>query len=97
MLIVEDLISTAGSSVRVIDAIRKLEGVVKDEVAIYTHNLKEAEKNLENANVKLHYLTDTKTAAEVAKNEGFLKREQLAAILYWVKDPKSWAKKMGYE
>lgn len=97
VIVVEDLVSTAGSSVRVIEAIRKLGGIVTDEIAIYTHNLKEADTNLKRVRVKLHYLTDTKTVAALAQRQGFLKKEQVVAILDWIKDPTNWAKKMGYE
>ena len=97
VIVVEDLVSTAGSSARVIEAIRKLGGIVEDEIAIFTHNLKEAEKNFNKIKVKLHYLTDTKTVARVAMNLGFLKPDQVSIILQWVKDPKSWSEKMGYE
>jgi len=96
VLVVEDLISTAGSSKRVIEAIRSQGGVVSDEVAIYSHNLKEANKNMNQVKVKLHNLTDTKTAALYAKEKGFLKKEQTEIIFDWVKDPQNWAKKMGF-
>src|SRR3989338_8102425 len=97
VLVVEDLISTAGSSTRVIKAIRELGGVVTDLVAIYSHNLKSAKLNLSKVKVKLHYLTDTLTSAKYAKEKGFLTQAQVDTILDWVKDPKDWGKKMGYE
>ena len=96
VLVIEDLISTAGSSKRVIEAIRSQGGVVSDEVAIYSHNLKEADKNMNQVKVKLHYLTDTKTTALYAKEKGFLKKEQTEIISDWVEDPANWAKKMGF-
>ena len=54
-------------------------------------------ENINKTKVKLHYLTDTKTAAEVAENQGFLKKDQVDVILTWVDNPQNWAKKMGYE
>jgi len=96
VLVIEDLISTAGSSKRVIEAIRSQGGVVSDEVAIYSHNLKEADKNMNQVKVKLHNLTDTKSAAFYAKEKGFLKEEQVQIILDWARDPANWAKKMGF-
>src|SRR3989338_10719995 len=97
VLVIEDLISTARSSKRVVEAIRAQGGVVSDEIAIYSHNLKEADKNMNKVKVKLHNLTDTKTAALYAKEKGFLKKEQTEIIFDWVKDPQNWAKKMGIE
>ena len=97
VLVVEDLISTAGSSVRVINAIRKLGAQITDELAIFTYNLKEANDNLKAARVRLHTLTDLKHAADVAFKKGYLNEEQISMILSWASDPKNWVKKMGYE
>lgn len=97
VLIVEDLISTAGSSVRVIEAIRSFGGIVTDEVAIYSHNLESSKQNLQKAKVNLHYLTDTATAAKLAKEKGFLIQEQVETIIEWSKNPQNWGKKIGYE
>lgn len=93
VIVVEDLISTAGSSVRVIEALRKLGAIVTDEVAIFTYGLKESEENLEKAKVKLHTLTNLKYAAEAAFEKGFLKEDQISTILDWAKDPRSWGKR----
>lgn len=97
VIIIEDLISTAGSSVRVANAIKKLGGKIKDEIAIFNYQLKEATLNLKSSGIKLHALTDLEHAAQVAKEKGFLKEDQIAAILNWSKDPKNWGKKMGFE
>lgn len=92
VIVVEDLISTAGSSVRVIEALRKLGAVVSDEVAIFTYGLKESEENLKKAKVKLHALCGLGDACEAAKKKGFLKDEQVALIKSWAKDPQNWGK-----
>jgi len=97
VLVVEDLISTAGSSVRVIEAIRSRGGIVTDGVAIYSHNLESSKQNLQKAKVNMHYLTDTQAAAKLAKEKGFLTQEQVATIIEWSKNPQTWGKKMGYE
>lgn len=95
VIVIEDLISTAGSSVRVIEALRKLGAKVTDEVAIFTYNLKESEHNMKKAKVKLHTLTNLETAARVAFEKGFLKEEQIGAILDWAKDPRGWETKQN--
>lgn len=97
VLVVEDLISTANSSVRAINAIRKLGGKVTNEVAIFTYNFEIAQRNLNDAKVGLHYLVDFDTVTSTAQKKGYLKKEQVSAVLNWAKDPKNWAKKMGYE
>lgn len=97
VLVVEDMVSTAGSSKRVVEALRKLGAKVTDEVAIYTHNLKEADRNLKKMEIKFHVLTDLNTVSQEAAKKGFLKKEQISIIKNWAKDPKNWGKKMGFE
>lgn len=90
VIVVEDLISTAGSSIRVVEALRKQGAVVTDEVAIFTYNLDAATDNLKKAKIKLHALTNLSDACEVARKKGFLKAGQISAIQAWAKNPKSW-------
>ena len=97
VLIIEDMVSTAGSSINVISALKKLGAKVTDEIAIYTHGMKDSEANFKKAKVKFHSLTNLKTVAEVAQKKGFLKKEQINTILDWAKDPKNWGRKMGFE
>lgn len=96
VIVIEDLISTAGSSIRVIAALRKLGANVSDEVAIFTYRLKESENNFKKAKVKLHALTDLEHSARIAVKKGFLKKDQIQIILDWARDPKGWGKKMGF-
>ncbi len=97
VIVVEDLISTAGSSIRVAQALRKLGAKVTDEIAIFTYNFKEAEDNLKKNKIRLHNLTDLEHSAKTAVKKGFLKEDQVKVILDWAKDPHNWAKKMGFE
>lgn len=97
VLVVEDMVSTAGSSKRVVEAVRKLGAKVTDEVAIYTHNLKEADKNFKKIKIKFHVLTDLNNVSQEAAKRGFLKKGQISIIKNWAKDPKGWGKKMGFE
>lgn len=91
-IVIEDLISTAGSSIGAVEALRKLGLKVNDVIAIFSYDLREADVNLKKAKVKLHTLTNLETAAHVAFEKGFLKKEQIAAILDWAKDPRTWGK-----
>ncbi|KKR78134.1 MAG: Orotate phosphoribosyltransferase [Candidatus Curtissbacteria bacterium GW2011_GWA1_40_9] len=96
VLIVEDLVSAATSSENAVRAVRKLGGVVTDEIAIYTHNLKVSDDYFKKAKVKFSYLTDTRQVAKQAVKKSFMKKEQVKIIEVWVHDPKSWGKKMGF-
>ncbi|MBI4037732.1 orotate phosphoribosyltransferase [Candidatus Curtissbacteria bacterium] len=96
-IIIEDLISTAGSSVKVAKALRKLGAKVTDEVAIFTYRLKASEDNFKKARIKLTCLTDLKHSVETAVKKRFLREDQVQIILDWAKDPQNWGKKMGFE
>lgn len=96
VIVIEDLVSTGGSSMRVIDAVRKLGAKVSDVIAIFTYQLKEAENNFKAGKVTVYPLTDLQTACEVAVKKGFLKPDQVKVILDWSRDPKGWGKKMGF-
>ncbi|MEK9147069.1 MAG: orotate phosphoribosyltransferase [Patescibacteria group bacterium] len=97
VLVVEDMVSTALSSKRVVEALRRLGAKVTDELAIYTHNLKEADKNFKKMKIKFHVLTDLNNVSQEAAKRGFLKKGQISIIKNWAKDPKGWGKKMGFE
>lgn len=97
VVVIEDLISTAGSSTRVVEALRKMGAKVEDIICIFTYNLKESEENLKRSKVKLHPLTNLETSAKVAVSKKFLKPDQVSVVLDWAKDPKNWGRKMGFE
>lgn len=97
VLVIDDLISTGRSSLEVVKAIRKLGGRVTSVLAITTYGLKEAEKNFANNKVGLHALTDLNHTCKIAVKNGILKKERVDLIKEWSKDPKGWAKKMGFE
>lgn len=96
-IVIEDLVSTGGSSARVIDVLRELGADVTDVLAIYSHNLKESAENFKKAKVKFSFLTNTEEVAKVAKEKGLLLEGQIETIIKWTKDPKNWGKKMGFE
>lgn len=96
-IVIEDLVSTGGSSARVIDVLRELGADVTDVLAIYSHNLKESAENFKKAKIKFSFLTNTEEVAKVAKEKGLLLEGQIETIIKWTKDPKNWGRKMGFE
>lgn len=97
VLVVEDMVSTAGSSVSAIGALRKLGAKVTGEVAIYTHQMKESHNNFKKIKITFSSLTDLTAVAVMAKERGYFKKDQLETILAWGKNPKGWGRKMGFE
>ena len=97
VLLVEDLVSTGGSSLKALEALRQ-EGAVVDEVlAIFSYGMEKARKGFEEAKAKLINLTDVKTLVEVAVEMDYLKAEEKEKVLDWIADPAGWGKKMGFE
>lgn len=97
VLIIEDLISTGGSSVNAAEAVRNEGGcVVEDVFAIVTYQMAKAEQAFDAANLRLSTLTDFTTLMARAKEMGNLSEEELAKVLEFGKDPAGWGEKMGF-
>ncbi len=97
VLIVEDLISTGGSSFRAVEAVRKAGGIVNTCLAIFTYEMEKAKKKFEEGDCNLITLSDFSTLIKVAADNGYIKSEDQTKVLEWSKDPAGWGKKMGFE
>ncbi|MFH1426701.1 MAG: orotate phosphoribosyltransferase [Candidatus Kerfeldbacteria bacterium] len=97
VLIVEDLISTGGSSVDAGLAVREEGGVVIDCIAIFTYEMQKARAAFSEADIQLHTLTNFSTLVDVASANGYIKKDEQEKILAWNKDPQAWGSAMGYE
>lgn len=92
VVVVEDLVSTGGSSLGAVKALKEAGCSVKGMVAIFTYGLKEAEENFSQAQVQLHTLTNYDILIEKAIEQGYVKESDLKALLKWKDDPKVWGK-----
>jgi orotate phosphoribosyltransferase len=90
VLVVEDLISTGGSSIRSVHNIRGCMGIMKDCVAIFNYGLDESRKNFSEMNVKVSELCDFKTAVDVAVRMNCLTKEQAKKAAEWNRNPRKW-------
>lgn len=97
VIVVDDLISTAKSSLDVVDAIRDSGGKASHIIAITTYELEISQHNLKKKKIKLHALTNLETTADIAVKRGFLKKDKVEIVLDWVKNPHEWAKKNGFK
>ena len=96
VLIVEDLISTGGSSFSAVEAVRESGGSCVAVVAIFTYDFKKAIKVFKEGGCKLSTITNFSTLVNVAKNDGILTDRELALVLSWNKDPQNWGPKHGF-
>ncbi len=91
VVVIEDLISTGGSAISTMLALRN-EGqcTVSDIVAIFTYGFPEAEKKGKEAKVALHALSNFETLLEVAGAGGTLSRADIDVAAHFARDPSKW-------
>lgn len=97
VLIIEDHISTGGSTLGNIKAIRAAGGKVKYAIATTTFLMKKAENNFKKSKVKVFTLTDVNEIIETAIKKKLIKIKNKEMVLQWSKDPIGWGKKFGFE
>lgn len=97
VLIVEDLISTGGSSVKAAEAVREEGGcTVEDIFAIVTWEIPKSKVRFEEANIKLTTLTDYTNIIGLAAETGAIPEDQLEKVLQFKESPAEWGAKMGF-
>ena len=92
VVVVEDLISTGGSSLKAVEAIRKNGNEIVGMVASYTYGFDVAARAFDEANVKLITLSDYNAVIDVAAETGYIKPEQIETLAAWRKNPAEWGK-----
>lgn len=94
VVVIEDLISTGGSCIDVVDALREAGAEVLGIVSIYTYGMKKGLEKLKEANVKNISLTDFDTVIEVAAETGYIQEKDVARLKKFRDNPsdESWIK-----
>ena len=92
VVVVEDLISTGGSSLAAVDALQKAGANVLGMVAIFTYNFIKSRRAFENANIELHTLSHYEALLETAVEENYIKPEYLDILKEWRINPEIWGK-----
>jgi len=90
VVVIEDLISTGGSSLKAVEALREAGAKVEGMVAIFSYGFQLAEDNFRQAKVELHTLTDYHTLIETALETGDIEEGQVALLKEWRKNPSQW-------
>ena len=92
VVVVEDLISTGGSVLEVVNVLREAGAEVLGIVSIFTYGMKKGLERLEAANVKNVSLTNFDIIAEVAAEEGYIKKEDIVKLISFRNNPsdESW-------
>ena len=95
VVVVEDLISTGGSCIEVVEVLREAGADVLGIVSIYTYGMQKGIDRLKNANVKNVSLTNFDVVVETAAEEGYIKPEDKARLIAFRNNPsdESWITK----
>lgn len=92
VLLVEDLVTTGGSSLHGVTELRNAGATVDDCLVIVGYDLVEAAEAFANAKVKLHQLTSVKVILEVAHEMGIINADNMKIVNEWYKNPREWGK-----
>lgn len=93
VVVVEDLISTGGSSLKAVNAIRSAGCEVVGMVAMFSYGFPVAKKAFKEAGVELVTLSNYEAMLEAALATNYIRQEDLATLQEWRKDPSVWSPK----
>ena len=94
VVVVEDLISTGGSVIEVVNILREAGAEVLGIVSIFTYGMEKGLKRLSEAQVENHSLTNFDVIAEIAAQEDYIRSEDVARLIAFRNNPsdESWIK-----
>jgi orotate phosphoribosyltransferase len=90
VVVIEDLISTGGSSLSAVEAIRGAGCEVKGMVAIFSYNLKKAIQSFEDAKCTLHTLADYDFLIQKAVESNYISENDMSSLIKWRENPEGW-------
>jgi orotate phosphoribosyltransferase len=97
VLLLEDLVTTGGSSLAGVEALREDGASVKDCLIIVSYGFKEATTAFAKAGVKLHALSNFSVILEEALKQNLFTPKQKVILEDWFQDPWGWGKRHGYD
>lgn len=92
VIVIEDLISTGGSSLKAVEALRKLDCDVKGLVAIFSYDFEIAKENFKKAKCPMFTLSDYHALIEQALADEFIQEKDLEPLKQWRINPSKWGK-----
>ena len=90
VVVIEDLVSTGGSSLKAVEAIRNAGAEVIGMVAIFTYQFPVAEQNFKDAGVNLLTLSNYTAMLDAALKIDYIKPSALETLKQWREDPENW-------
>jgi len=96
VVVVEDLISTGGSALKAVTAIREAGGKVDHCLSIFSYGFSKAIEQFKNARCQLHNLLNFEELMLLAMKNKSVSTEQLSLLKSWHSDPFNWGSKNGF-
>lgn len=90
VVVIEDLISTGGSSLKAVEAVRKAGCDVAGMAAIFTYGFPVAVNRFKEANVNIVTLSNYNSMLQAALDTNYIRPEDLETLKEWRKDPANW-------
>ncbi|MBL4594439.1 MAG: orotate phosphoribosyltransferase [Flavobacteriales bacterium] len=91
VVVIEDLISTGGSSLKAVEALRENKCNVLGMVAIFTYGFELAKNNFKKSNCKLITLSDYDSMLKVAVESNYISKTDLESLSDWKENPSKWS------
>jgi orotate phosphoribosyltransferase len=92
-IVIEDLVSTGGSVLSVVDALQFVGANVKAVCTIFTYNFDVGVTKFNDLNIPIHSLLDYSTLIDVALEHGYVKQSDIELLNQWRDNPDTWPKK----
>jgi orotate phosphoribosyltransferase len=95
VVVIEDLITTGGSAMGTVTALRQAGAIVEHVLAIFGYDFKETGERFAQAGVQLHLLSTLPVLLEVAVVNRYLSPEERSITEEWAADPTAWSEARG--
>jgi orotate phosphoribosyltransferase/orotidine-5'-phosphate decarboxylase len=92
VIVIEDLISTGGSSIKAVEAAKEAGASHVEVLAIFSYEFEKAAKSFEEADCHWETISSFSTLIELAEDEKYLNSEEAEIALKWNKNPSEWGK-----
>ncbi len=92
VVVIEDLVSTGGSSLKAVEALRERGCEVLGMMAIFTYGFDLATENFKRSDVKLDTLSNYHTLIDLARKDDYIKEEDINTLKEWREAPEKWKK-----
>jgi len=89
-IVIEDLISTGGSAMSVVEALRFIGADIKALLSIFTYGFDKSIRRFEEVGVPIYTLTDYATLIDIASQNDYVDESDLETLARWRKNPETW-------